>query len=79
MRTWEFADGTIVEEAEFDYDLHILKVYNNGKYLGSIYPADVEDMEKLFRDLDDGSNPIEDRWEDGNLNTCTIDGWGESK
>lgn len=79
MRTWEFADGTIVEETEFDYDLHILKVYNHGKYLGSIYPADIEDMKKLFDELDSGSNPIEDKWEDGDGNTCNIDGWGEYK
>lgn len=78
MKTWEFADGTRIEEAEFDYDLHILKVYNNGKHLGNIYPSDIEDMEKLFADLDNGSNPIEDCWEDGCGHTCAIDGWGKT-
>lgn len=75
MKTWEFENNIRVEEAEFDYDLHILKVYHNDDYLGSILPLDIDDMYKLFEQLDNGSNPIEDKWEDGMGNTCTIDGW----
>ena len=77
MKTWEFENGIRVEEAEFDYDLHILKVYHNDDYLGSITPDCIETMERCFEDLDNGSNPVEDEWMDGMGNTCTIDGWGD--
>jgi len=34
-------------------------------------------MESIIADLDNGACPIADRWEDGNGNTCTLNGWGE--
>ena len=75
MREWTFENGITVLECEFDHDLHILKVYHEDKYLGGIYPADIDDMNKLFDELDGGSNPIDDRWENGAGETCTIEGW----
>ena len=77
MKEWNFENGIIVKEAEFDYDLHVLKVYNAEEYLGTVYPADTEDMRKCFASLDAGNDPISDKWEDGCGNTCTLDGWGE--
>ena len=77
MREWNFKNGIRVVETEYDYDLHSLKVYNGEKYLGVVYPADVDDMMKCFDELDAGNDPISDKWEDGCGNTCTLDGWGE--
>lgn len=77
MREWKFDNGIEVYESEFDYDLHCLKVYNGEKYLGTVYPACIEDMESCFKDLDAGNDPITSGWEDGCGNSCTFDGWGE--
>lgn len=79
MRKWEFEDGIRVEEVAYDYDLHSFDVYNGERYLGSIYPACVEEAQKCIDELDNGSNPVADGWEDGMGNTCTADGWGEGK
>lgn len=79
---WKFDDGVEVHEAGFDsdfnYDLCKLNVWvNNGQtYAGSIFPATIEDEKKCFADLDVGSNPIADKWDDGNGNTCNANGWG---
>lgn len=78
MRNWIFDNGIEVLESEFDYSLHCFKVYNRDDYLGTIYPDTIEDMENCIKDLDDGSDPITDMWEDGMGNFCTLDGWGES-
>lgn len=77
MREWDFENGITVEECAYDYDLHCFKVYDNGKHLGSIYPATIEDMESCIEDLDAGYDPITSGWEDGMGNVCNIDGWGE--
>lgn len=47
------------------------------KYLGTVYPDTIEDMESCINDLDNGDNPITNGWEDGCGNSCTFDGWGE--
>lgn len=75
MREWKFENGIEVIEKEFDYDLHCFKVYNGEKYLGTVYPADIEDMEGCIERLDDGYNPVNDGWEDGMGNRCSIEGW----
>lgn len=75
MRTWNFDNGIEVLESEYDYDLHCFKVYNRANYLGTIYPNTIEDMENCIRELDNGSDPITDDWEDGMGNCCTLDGW----
>lgn len=77
MRTWSFPNGIEVTEQPFDYDLHCLEVYNNGKYLGTVYPGSIEDMQACIHDLDAGTDPVTGGWEDGNGNTCSLDGWGE--
>lgn len=77
MKEWIFDNGIKVVEAEFDYDLHCLEVYNSNEYLGTVYPDSIESMESCFRDLDAGKDPISGRWEDGRGNICTLDGWGE--
>lgn len=77
MREWKFENGISVQEDEFNYDLHCLKVYHGEKYLGTIYPGSIEDMENCFKDLDNGNDPISNGWEDGLGNSCTLDGWGE--
>lgn len=75
---WIFKDGTEVHEIPFDNDLHRLAVWVNAgeTFAGYITPSNIEDMEKCIANLDNGSHPIEDRWEDGNGNTCNSNGWG---
>lgn len=77
MRDWKFNNGIEVYEEEFDCDLHCLKVYNRGNYLGTVYPATIDDMKSCFNDLDNGNDPLTSGWEDGCGNSCTLDGWGE--
>lgn len=76
MKNWNFENGINVWESEYDYDLHCFKVYNGDKYLGTIYPSTIEDMESCIEDLDNGDDPISCNWEDGCGNGCTLDGWG---
>ena len=77
MREWKFENGIEVYENDFDYDLHCLKVYSGEEYLGTIFPASIEDMEDCFNELDKGNDPITCKWEDGCGNVCTLNGWGE--
>lgn len=79
MKTWKFENGVTVKESPFDKDLHSFDVYHNGKYLGGIFPACVEDMKSCIASLDKGENPILSHWEDGCGNSCTLDGWGVMK
>lgn len=76
MKEWKFENGIVVLEEDYDCDLHCLKVYNGGDYLGTIYPVSIEDMENCFKRLDSGYDPISDCWEDGLGNICTLAGWG---
>lgn len=75
MKKWSFENGIKVHENEYDADLHCLKVYNNNKYLGTVYPQTIENMESCFKDLEAGIDPISGGWEDGCGNSCTLDGW----
>lgn len=78
MKTWETKLVT-VQEVAFEHDLHAFDVYNKeGKLLGGIYPDDIDAMQSLIDDLNGGSCPIADHWEDGMGNTCNLDGWGEN-
>lgn len=70
---WSFENGIEVYEINCD----ALKVVKDDKVLGYIYPANDDDMELCKRDLDAGKDPITAGWEDGNGNTCTLNGWGE--
>lgn len=74
-RTWEFKNGVTVRTEEFDYDLKTLVVEYGNRVLGKIYLDNLENQESTFAALDNGIDPISDRWEDGNGNTCTLDGW----
>jgi hypothetical protein len=77
MKTWKTALVTI-EEVNFDHDLHAFEVYNHGgAMIGTINPDSVEVMEVLIADLDNGACPVADSWEDGNGNTCSVNGWGD--
>lgn len=78
MRKWIFENRIKVYEVDFDYDLHALEVYHNKRYLGTIYPADIADMETCFDELDKGNDPIDGHWEDGLGNSCSLNGWGEN-
>lgn len=78
-KEWKFENGIRVEEVDFDYDLHIFKVYSGDRYLGNVWPSIIEDMNECIAQLNDGSDPVTDSWEDGYGNPCTLDGWGECR
>lgn len=77
MKEWNFENGIIVYEEDYDHDLHCFKVYNRENYLGTVYPDSIEDMEYGISALDNGEDPISADWEDGLGNPCTLEGWGE--
>lgn len=78
MNTWT-TDLVTVNEIPFDNTLHAFEVLNlDGAFLGTINPATIEDMNQIISDLNNGDCPVADGWEDGNGNTCTIEGWDES-
>ena len=79
MRKWIFDDGITVYEVGFDYDLHSFLVYHNERYLGTVYPDSIPEMNDCIKALDGGENPIADDWEDGCGNACTLDGLGNEK
>lgn len=47
------------------------------KRLGEIWPASREAYDEMREALDAGHCPICERWEDGNGNVCSADGWAE--
>ena len=70
MKTW-MRNGYKVVERPFDYDLHVFDIKNdNEEVITTIYPATIEDMQSIIRDLDAGEDV--DGWEDGNGNTIRI-------
>lgn len=78
MGEWNFENGIIVEECDYDHNLHCFKVYNGDEYLGSVYPETIEDMESCIEAMEDGEDPISGGWEDGMGNVCNVDGWGNN-
>ena len=69
LRTWE-RNTYIVEEKEFDGDLHEFDVIKNGEVIATINPETIEDMQAIIEDLDNGEDV--DGWEDGNGNTINL-------
>ena len=75
---WGFPDCEVYEIG-YDGDLHAFNVHtvdeNGIKYIHTVYPSDIEDMEKCIEALDEGFSPTTG-WEDGLGNTVCI-GSGE--
>lgn len=75
MKSWT-TKNVIVTEIPFDHDLHEFEVTTlAGDHLGVITPANIGDMEDMITELDTGACPVENFWEDGHGNTCSITGW----
>ena len=76
--TWVTPLVTVVLE-KYNYHLGRFDVFRNSDkaYLGPIFPPDIDTEALLAADLDEGACPIADHWEDGDGNTCHIDGWFE--
>ena len=70
MRAWK-RNGYIIEEREFDYDLHCFAVVQIEKEDQIITPDSIESMNSIIIDLNNGEDV--DGWEDGMGNTITID------
>ncbi|WP_078577315.1 hypothetical protein [Salipaludibacillus agaradhaerens] len=69
MREWK-REGYEVVEKEFDGDLHEFDVIAGGEIIATITPNDIEDMEEIIKDLDNGEDV--NGWEDGMGNTISI-------
>ena len=71
MKIWE-RNGYRVVEKPFDYDLHVFDIIRSDdeEVITTIYPATIEDMRSIIRDLDAGADV--DGWEDGNGNTIRL-------
>lgn len=69
LRTWN-REGYTVEMVEYDHDLKAFEVVQGDK-VQTIYPATIEDMEQIIKDLDAGVDV--DGWEDGLGNTIVIE------
>ena len=66
MKKWTFKNYVIYNETDF------LRFEDlNGNLLGYLLKNGNEEVEAL----DNGADPIAERWEDGNGNTVTLDGW----
>lgn len=65
---WEFEDYEIYEETD------LLRFEDKkGDLLG--YVAFNDNKEEIINELNNGTNPIKDGWEDGIGNTLSINGW----
>lgn len=70
MRVWQ-RDGYVVNEVEFDGDLHeFMVVREGGEVIATITPASIEDMQQIIEDLDAGEDV--NGWEDGMGNVISI-------
>lgn len=63
--TWTTPLGATVTEIEHDDELHAFAVEYGG-YEVVIVPYSIEEMCQSIRDLNAGTCPIADGWEDGN-------------
>lgn len=72
---WDFPDCA-VQETAYDKDLHTFDVYtvdeNGIKYVHTVYPSDILDMEKCINALNEGDSPATIGWDDGLGNTVRI-------
>lgn len=76
MGSW-ITKSVKVEEVKHDGDLNRFVVSDlEGNFLGHITPSDTETMLLIRDELNIGHCPIADAWEDGNGNTCNLEGWG---
>lgn len=69
MRVWK-REGYQVVEVAFDGDLHEFEVVKGEEVVATITPADIEDMNRIIEDLDNGEDV--NGCEDGMGNTIAI-------
>lgn len=79
MKEWRFANGVEVQEAEYNRNLHCFQVHHcvhqDCAYMGAIYPASAEDMQKYIDRLDSGEDPVTAGWSNGKGQRCRQGGW----
>lgn len=65
--------GAKIIELEYDYDLSYFHVLNEkGRYIGSIYPYNLDELRECQKALKEGECPICDKWEDGHGQTLGL-------
>lgn len=69
MRTWK-RETYIVEEREFDHDLHSFWVIKGDIIVGKITPDSLESQQQIIEDLDNEYDV--NGWEDGFGGTISI-------
>ena len=73
INIWAFEGrehGYTVQEVEHDYDLHAFEVYQLGELVHTITPSDIESMQQIIADLNQGYGV--NGYEDGMGNTISI-------
>lgn len=70
MNTWT-REGYQVVETALDADLHQFEVIQDGEVVATIVPSDIDAMEQIVSDLNDGEDV--NGWEDGMGNTIYIE------
>lgn len=69
MRTWQ-RNGYQINEVAFDHDLHEFEVVKNDEVIATITPSDVDEMNDIIEQLDNGADV--NGWEDGMGNTINV-------
>lgn len=64
MEKWYFENGVKVIEVEYSSNLHAFEVWQELYYAGTIYPADIDEMDRIKNCLET-EDPITGHWEDG--------------
>lgn len=73
-KQWHFKEYAVYEEG---CDRTLCFEDTEGEILGFVVAGSNEDHEANMQALDNGADPIKERWEDGVGNTISIDGWGD--
>lgn len=72
MKTWQ-RKGYSVVEREFNYDLHEFDIVVGNAVIATITPDNLEDMNDIVEQLDNGADPVAEAWEDGMGNIITLE------
>lgn len=65
--------SVVIREVDFDYDHHDFEIIVDGEYIGTIHPDDVEDTEKIIKELNTSDINDVEGWEDGCGNAVSFD------
>lgn len=80
MKKWIFENGIeVYQENSSIFEKESFTVYNKNELLGYIYPETVEENALYNKLLNDGHDPVTDKWSTGTGKTCSWSGWSREK